>query len=173
MTRNVLILGESDAARRWVGALAARSGSDLGLVHTGIDPAAQKASGGRIEEARQWGGQAVSAFDEPLAVGTAVAQLAGHADAVIVDRLDDWALRLARRHGQDTDSVEAELRALRSVMQAGLVDLLLLAGTPAAAAPAEAALAQRVLEMVRPLCALEVDARAGVPVVRRGTLEHA
>lgn len=171
MVRNTLITCGPEGAADYVGALAVREADDVGLVHTCIDPASVKTSGGRIEEERSFGGQTVSAFDEPLSVGTAVAQLAGFADSVIVDRLDDWAARLAAHYADDEESIEAELTALKSVMDAGLVDLFLLTRPLAEGDGAAQQLTRRVIELVASLSHAQVDATGAEPVVVSGALE--
>jgi len=170
MARNVLILCGPDGAARHAADWAALSGSDLGLVHTCRDPAELRSSGGRIEQDRDYGGRVLSAFDEPLAVGSAVAQLAGHAEAVVVDRLDDWAARLSAHYADDSESIDAELTALRSVMNAQLLDLYLISRAAGTGDEAAAALHRRMLAELQPLCEVVVDASTGTPRAVRGAL---
>ncbi len=170
MVQTVLIVCGPEGAAGYAAALAARSGSDIGLVATGRDPAQLKASGRRIEEDRDYGGRVLSAFDEPLAVGSAVAQLAGHADAVVVDRLDTWAARLASHFAGDAESIDAEITALRSVMSARLLDLFLVTGAAGDGQGSAAALLRRILKELEPLCHAVVEMTDGAPRTIRGEL---
>lgn len=171
MAQNILIRCGSQGAAAFAARLAEASGDDLGLVNTRISPSELKPSGGRIEEERDYGGVEFSTFDEPLAVGSAVAQLAGHADAVVVDRLDDWAVRLVGHHGDDTRAITAEVTSIVSVMKAGLLDTVLLWDADGAAGTPGAELAARIIAEVEPLCDVIVDARGeGEPRVEKGAL---
>ncbi len=170
MAQNILILCGADGAAAYAAELAARSGSDIGLIDTSCDLEQLRRSGGRIEVDRDYGGRVLSAFDEPLGVGSAVAQLAGHADAVVVDRLDVWAARLVSKYAEEPDSIAAELNSLRSVMKAQLLDLLLIAVAPDDAPGPAAELARRILADLGPLCQVVVDMAGGAPRVMRGEL---
>ena len=170
MTRNVLILcgpeGAADLAARY----AAQAGDDLGLVNTRIDPSQVKASGCRIETEREYGGLALATFDEPLDVGAAIAQLVGHADAVVIDRLDDWAGRLLGHFEKDVQaSIESALTSVASVMKAQLGDLILLVQPPLSVTDEPSRLTQTMIERFRPLCELVVDARQGEAQIDRGS----
>lgn len=156
MAENVLIFCKPQGAAKEISALSARSGSILGLVNTQLDPARQKTSGGRIEEQRVWGDATFHAFDEPLSVGTAVAQLAGYADAIVVDRLDDWAVRLCAFF-EDPDRITAELTAVASVLSAHLADVLLVSAPPSEDGGAAAELHRRMLAEFRPRCTQVID----------------
>jgi len=127
MAQNLLVQVASDGSPQRVSALARESGSTLGFVNTCIDLTAMATPGKRIEEEREFGGATYHAFDEPLSVGSAIAQLAGYADAVVVWRLDDWAGRLVRHFtGPDGhEYITAELTAIVSVMNAHMADVLL------------------------------------------------
>ena len=163
MTRNVLILCGPQGAADLAARLAAEAGDDLGLVNTRIDPKQVKSSGCRIEAEREYGGLTLATFDEPLDVGAAIAQLVGHADAVVIDRLDDWAGRLLGHFEKDVQAaVESALTSVASVMKAQLGDLILLVHPPAAAADAQGRLTQEMIERFRPLCELVVDARQDI-----------
>lgn len=159
MTRNVLILCGPDGAAEVAARLAAEAGDDLGLVNTRIDPSQVKASGCRIEAERDYGGLRLATFDEPLDVGAAIAQLVGHADAVVIDRLDDWAGRLLDQFDDDRPAVESALTSVSSVMKAQLGDLILLVQPPEAGGSPKLRLTQEIIERFRPLCELVVDAR--------------
>ena len=65
-------------------------GDDVGVVNTAIEPGVV-VMGSRIEDDRDYGGCSVLVFDELFEVGLVVVQLVGSCDAVVVDRLDDWA----------------------------------------------------------------------------------
>jgi adenosyl cobinamide kinase/adenosyl cobinamide phosphate guanylyltransferase len=159
MAQNLLVRCGPDGAAERISALALESGSTLGFVNTCFDLAAMAMAGKRIEEERDVGGARYHAFDEPVSVGSAVAQLAGYADAVVVYRLDDWAARLLRRFtGPDaSDYVTAELTAVVSVMNAHMTDVLLVSGPDLAGNDPVAVLHRRMLEMFRPHCTRVVD----------------
>lgn len=169
MVRNILILCGPDGADELAARLAAEAGDDLGLVNTQFDPKHIKATGCRIEEERSFGGVSMAAFDEPHEVGAAIAQLVGHADAVVIDRLDDWAGRLLDRH-TDQAAVESELTSVCSVMTAQISDIILLVNPPAAPTSEVDRLTQDMLERVGALCDVVIDARHGAPQVQRGEL---
>src|SRR5262245_21145956 len=96
MASNILLHAPAGAVP-YAAALARSAGSDLGLVLTAIEFAHEKVSGGRVEEDRAYAGTTFQSFDEPIFIGSAIAQLAGHADAVVVDSIEDWSARLQRR----------------------------------------------------------------------------
>jgi hypothetical protein len=145
MTRNILILCGPASAADKAGSLAAQAGSTLGLVNTCLDPSAVKTRGGRIEEQRAYGGHTFHAFDEPLSVGSAIAQLAGYADAIVVDRLDDWAGRLTKKFGADEERIASEVTSVTSVLSAHLADVVLLSAPATLAAGAAAELHRHML----------------------------
>ena len=157
MARNILILCDPERAAGKISALTRSSGSTLGLVNTRVDPSELRTSGARIEEERDYGGASFHAFDEPLSVGTAIAQLAGYADAVVVDRLDDWAARLCRFHKDDGERITAELTAVSSVMSAHLADVLLVSALPSQGKDEVAELHRRMLDEFRLRCTQVID----------------
>lgn len=161
MARNILILCDPERAAAKVSAIAQESGSTLGWVNTRVDPLAPKTSGSRIEQEREYGGASFHAFDEPLSVATAIAQLAGYADAVVVDRLDDWATRLSRFHGDDSEQITAELTSVSSVMSAHLADVLLVSAPPSQGKDEAAELHRRMLDEFRPVCTEVLDLTRG------------
>jgi adenosyl cobinamide kinase/adenosyl cobinamide phosphate guanylyltransferase len=159
MAQNLLVLCAADGSPARVSALARESGATLGFVNTGIAASAMQTSGKRIEEERLFGGTTYHAFDEPLSVGSAIAQLAGYADAVVVYRLDDWAKRLLA-HFTAPDGPEyitAELTAIASVMNAHMADVLLVSGPEGPANDPAALLHRRMLAEFRPHCTRVVD----------------
>jgi len=170
MVQNILIYCGPDGAAEFAGKLSRSSGDDLGLVNTCLDPSEVKTSGCRIEDERTYGGVEMSAFDEPIAVGSAVAQLAGHADAVVIERLDDWVDRLAGHHGSDKSSITAEITSMCSVMKAGLLDMLIVTRKQDEGSNPNAALLAEVLAQVEPLCSVVADLSTGEPQVLRGEL---
>ncbi len=127
MARNVLILAPSSGAVKRAAELAARNGGEIGLVLTSIDLLREKVSGGRIEEERDYAGVTASTLDEPVFIGSAIAQLAGHCEVVIVDGLERWIERVVQRFPDDPIERDAEVLSLLSVMQARMADLLLIA----------------------------------------------
>jgi len=159
MAQNLLVQCGPDGAVERVSALARESGSTLGYVNTCVAPSAMKTSGGRIEEERSIGGTSFHAFDEPLSVGSAIAQLAGYADAVVVHRLDDWAGRLVRHFvaADGHEYITAELTAVVSVMNAHMADVLLVSGPAAAGDDPAAVLHRRMLAEFKPHCTRVVD----------------
>lgn len=159
MTQNLLVLCDSGLAVR-IAALAARSGSTLGLVNTCLDPGQLKPSGGRIEEQRLWGDVAFHAFDEPLCVGSAIAQLAGYADAVVVNRLDDWAQRMCDFWRDSDERIASELTSVTSVLSAHLADVVLVSASPRLGDERAAALHRRMLDEFLPHCS-RLDLRVG------------
>ena len=169
MVRNILIQCGPDGAAALAARLAAEAGDDLGLVNTKLDPKQVKATGCRIEEDRDYGGQTMGTFDEPHEVGAAIAQLVGHADAVVIDRLDDWATRLLDRH-DDPAAVESELTSVCSVLTAQISDIILLVNPPDETASEAARLTQSMIERFSALCDVVIDARQDSPTVQRGEL---
>ena len=157
MAENILILCGPEGVPEKVSAISRKSGSTLGLVNTCLDPAQMQKSGKRIEELRDWGGVTYHAFDEPLAVGSAIAQLAGYADGVVVDRLDDWAARLVRFHKDDGDTITAELTSVTSVLSAQLADVVLVSRPAAKTPDAAAELHRRMLAEFGPHFTRVVD----------------
>lgn len=155
MARNILILCDPERSAAKVSALAQDSGSTLGYVNTRVDPSGT--SGTRIEQEREYGGASFHAFDEPISVATAIAQLAGYADAVVVDRLDDWAARLCRFHREDAERITAELTSVSSVMSAHLADVLLVSALPLQGSDEVAELHRRMLDEFRPQCTQVLD----------------
>jgi hypothetical protein len=173
MVRNILILcgpdGAAGPAARLAARLAAEAGDDIGRVHTALAPSAIKASGCRVEEERDFGGVRMGTLDEPLEVGAAIAQLVGHADAVVLDRLDDWAGRLLGHHDDEAD-IASELTSVESVMNARLADLVLLVTPPGDEQGGVADLTRSMLGKYEPLCQAVVDATGVLPVLVRGSL---
>lgn len=149
MARNVLLLtiGSTESTR--AAALAAAAGGEVGLVSTAIALRQEKVSGGRIEDERCYAGSDVSALDEPIFIGSAIAQLAGHCDAVIVDRLDSWSERLLQRFPTDPVERDAEIASLVSVMQARMADLIVIAAADRPRAEGARELFERALAAVR------------------------
>jgi len=126
MAENILVIGPDTADTARVAAeAAARFGDDIGYVDPRLSPEAIRKVGSRIEEEREFGGHTVSAFDEALTVGSAVAQLAGFADAVIVDRLECWAQHLDAKWDASFDErIVEEIAAVTTVMTADLAELV-------------------------------------------------
>ena len=158
MTQNILVLcspGQDalttglrvtqEAVRRAGGG----PGDALGLVNTCLAPEEMLKTGSRIEQERHFGALAVSALDEPLGVGAAVAQLAGFADAVLVARLDDWAGRLHAHYGDRLERIEEEIAGVTSILSAGLCELVLLSRPVQGTGPV-ATLYQRMLREIEP-----------------------
>lgn len=170
MPSNVLVFCGDGGAAELVASLAARSGEDVGLVDTRQQPGEEWTSGGRIEQEREYGGVPVWAFDDAIAVGSAVAQLAGHADSVIVDRLDDWANHLHQQLGDDEEALESEITSMASVLRAQLADLLLVTRPLESVDGPGRAVFEQVLETLRPLCDTIVDASSGELQVLEGEL---
>jgi hypothetical protein len=161
MAQNLLVLCGPAGAAAEIGALAQRSGATLGLVNTRVDPSELRVSGKRIEELRDYGGISFHAFDEPLCVGSAIAQLAGYADAVVVDRLDDWAARLQRFHEGESERIASELTSVSSVLAARLADVLLVSAPQSQAESEEAELHRRMLDELRPHFTRVIDLTRG------------
>jgi hypothetical protein len=151
MADNILVLAHDvDVGARTASSLALEYGDVLGLVDTRTPPEAVRKVGSRIEEERTWGGTKVSAFDEPLTVGSALAQLAGFADAMLVDRLDDWAVKLTTKYGDDEDDrITAEILGLTTMMTADLAHIVLLS-RPAGGAGRVASVHARILAAIAP-----------------------
>jgi hypothetical protein len=161
MAENILILcGAANPAEK-TSSIARASGSTLGLVNTCLDPSQMMISGKRIEEMRDWGGVSYHAFDEPLAVGSAIAQLAGYADAVVVVRLDDWAERLVRFHAEKSEYIDAELTSVTSVLSAHLTDLVLVSRPATNGKDRGAELHRRMLAEFGPHLTRTVDLTRG------------
>jgi len=150
MARNVLLAHPVPDPARVIARICGSPG-EVGLVLTGIALRQEKVSGGRIEEERTYGGRPVSALDEPVFIGSAIAQLAGHCDAVVVDRLATWVERLLERFPDDPIERDAEIASLVSVLQARMADLVLVAGAPPESAAARA-LFERALAAVAENC---------------------
>ncbi len=127
MARNVVILAAASGPVAYVAKLAGANGEEVGAVLTSIDLRREKVSGGRIEEERAYAGQLASTLDEPVFIGSAIAQLAGHCETVIVDSLERWIERVVQRFPDDPIERDAEVLSLLSVMQARMADLLLVA----------------------------------------------
>jgi adenosyl cobinamide kinase/adenosyl cobinamide phosphate guanylyltransferase len=161
MAENILILCGAPSPAEKVSSVSRDSGSTLGLVNTCLDPAKMQISGKRIEELRTWGGATYHAFDEPLAVGSAIAQLAGYADAVVVDRLDDWAERLVRFHKEKSEYIDAEVTSVTSVLSARLADVVLVSRPPSNDKNPAAALHRRMLAEFGPHLTRTVDLSRG------------
>ena len=154
MPQNIVVKTAESGPVAWAAALAAKAGDDLGLVLTAIDFAKEKVSGGRIEEERDYAGIRFNTFDEPIFIGSAIAQLAGHAEAVVVDGIEDWAARLLKRFPDLPIERDAEIASLTSVMHARMADLILIVRP---AVPADAA-TREVLRIA--LVAIEAEADA-------------
>jgi hypothetical protein len=173
MGDNIIILCGDEIASYLASEIAIKAGDDLGLVLTAIDFEDEKVSGGRIEEDRSYGKGTFQTFDEPIFIGSAIAQLAGHADSVIVDSLDDWAHRLLLRFPDSPTELDAEVASLSSVMKAQMSDLILLARKPEAlpADQAEAkALTASLLEQVNNSAAIVIDASGESPKAVKGEM---
>jgi adenosyl cobinamide kinase/adenosyl cobinamide phosphate guanylyltransferase len=149
---------------------ATASGDDLGLVLTAIEFEREKVSGGRVEEHRDYAGTSFQTFDEPIFIGSAIAQLAGHADAVVIDSLEDWASRLLRRFPDDPIALDAEIASLVSVMKARMSELIMILRDDAVAAGAMRGLIQKILAAVEPHTQSVIDVRGGAAMVMRGKL---
>jgi len=89
MNETLLLLCGERGGPEHAARIALDCGEDRGLVLTAIEFDQEKLSGGRVEESRIYGGHEFQTFDEPVYIGAAIAQLAGHADVVIVDSLED------------------------------------------------------------------------------------
>jgi len=169
MASNILLHAPSGAVP-YATELARAAGSDLGLVLTAIDFAREKVSGGRVEEDREYAGTTFQTFDEPIFIGSAIAQLAGHADAVVVDSIEDWSGRLLQRFPDDPVELEAEVSSLTSVMKAAMSRLILIVREDAPPAGAARALVKKILATLDPFAQCVVDVRGGRPKVLRGAL---
>jgi adenosyl cobinamide kinase/adenosyl cobinamide phosphate guanylyltransferase len=148
---------------------ARAAGDDLGLVLTSIDFEREKVSGGRVEEDRSYAGTTFQTLDEPIFIGSAIAQLAGHADAVVLDGLEDWAARLLLRFPDDPIAVDAEIASLVSVMKAGMSRLVLVVREEAAAASSRPLVA-KILAAIEAETDVVADLRGGAPKALRGAL---
>lgn len=145
-------------------------GDDLGLVLTAIEFEKEKVSGGRVEEDRDYGGSTFQTFDEPIFIGSAIAQLAGHADAVILDSVDDWAMRLLRRFPDDPIALDAEVASVVSVMKARMSDLYLIVRPDVAREPALKQLLQKIVATLDSHAQAVIETRGGPPKALRGSL---
>ncbi len=169
MATNVLIHAATRGPVAHAARLAMAAGHDVGLVATSIELGQEKLSGGRIEEERDYAGATVNALDEPVFIGSAVAQLAGHAEAVIVDGLESWVERVMQRFPSDPIERGAEISSLVSVMEARMADLILIA-RPLAAGSSACELFALVLAAAEKHADTILDLRDGSPVVRKGSL---
>jgi adenosyl cobinamide kinase/adenosyl cobinamide phosphate guanylyltransferase len=169
MARNVLVYAAEPGPAEYVAQRAAAMGDDLGLVLTAIDFHREKVSGGRIEESRDYGSASFNTFDEPVFIGSAIAQLAGHAEAVVVDAIEDWAARLLLRFPGDPVELDAEVASLHSVMHARMTELILVARPDRVATSAKALLA-RMLPVLESKCDVVIDLRGGAPRATKGAL---
>jgi len=149
---------------------ATASGDDLGLVLTAIEFEREKISGGRVEEQRDYAGTSFQTFDEPIFIGSAIAQLAGHADAVVIDGLEDWAARLLRRFPDDPIALDAEIASLVSVMKARMSELIMVLRDDAVTDGAARRLIEKILAAIEPHTQSVVDVRGGAPKATRGKL---
>lgn len=166
MAANIILHAGPGPARHAV-ELARAAGSDLGLVLTAIEFHQEKVSGGRVEEDRDYAGTSFQTFDEPIFIGSAIAQLAGHADAVVLDGLEDWAGRLLRRFRDDPIALDAEVASLVSVMKAAMSRLILVVRDDSTEGEVERLL-RKILSAIEPQAQTIVDARGGAPRVVRG-----
>jgi len=149
---------------------ATATGDDLGLVLTAIEFEREKISGGRVEEHRDYAGTSFQTFDEPIFIGSAIAQLAGHADAVVIDGLEDWAARLLRRFPDDPIALDAEIASLVSVMKARMSELIMVLRDDAVTDGAARRLIEKILAAIEPHTQSVVDVRGGAPKATRGKL---
>ncbi|MSR47082.1 MAG: hypothetical protein EXS13_08455 [Planctomycetes bacterium] len=148
MARNVLVLARTLGPLASVAQVAKACGGEIGLVATDIELRREKISGGRIEADRDYAGAATSALDEPVFIGSAIAQLAGHCECVIVDGLEIWAARVVQRFPDDPIERAAEILSLVSVLQARMADLILVARRERAAPGAAAELLESAIAAV-------------------------
>ncbi len=150
MAENILVLcGDDQRAEAEATVAAQRFGETIGLVNTCLTPDQMRKVGSRIEEERNFCGIEVSAFDEPLGVGSAVAQLAGFADAVIVVRIDDWAQRLLDHYKSKIDRINEEIAGVTTIMTADLAELVFVS-RPAIGEGPVADLHRRILAEMAP-----------------------
>jgi adenosyl cobinamide kinase/adenosyl cobinamide phosphate guanylyltransferase len=171
MARNVLVYAADPGPVAYAAKRAAAKGDDLGLVLTAIDFHREKVSGGRIEESREYGGASFNTFDEPVFIGSAIAQLAGHAEAVVVDAIEDWAGRLLLRFPNDPVELDAEVSSLHSVMQARMSELILVARPDRATGAAVRTLLARMLPTLEAKADAVIDLRGGAPRAIKGSLD--
>jgi adenosyl cobinamide kinase/adenosyl cobinamide phosphate guanylyltransferase len=169
MASNILIRAPSGPVP-YAARCATASGDDLGLVLTAIEFEREKISGGRVEEHRDYAGTSFQTFDEPIFIGSAIAQLAGHADAVVIDGLEDWAARLLRRFPGDPIALDAEIASLVSVMKARMSELILVLREDGVTDGAARKLIEKILAAIEPHTQSEVDVRGGAPKATRGRL---
>lgn len=174
MGRNILVFPGEPGFESTVARFAREQGSDLGLVLTQIPLQAEKVFGGRVEEDRLFGGVTFQTFDEPVFVGAAIAQLAGHADVVVLSDLKHWSERLLERFPDNDVDLQAELKSLRSVMQAGMTDLVLVTGTKTSPEDSAAggALLRDLIRELEQSCSLVADAFPGELRWRKGSPAH-
>lgn len=149
---------------------ATAGGDDIGLVLTAIEFEREKLSGGRVEEPRDYAGTPFQTFDEPIFIGSAIAQLAGHADSVVLDSLEDWAARLLRRFPDDPIALDAEIASLVSVMKARMSELILVLRDDAVTDGAARKLIEKILAAIEPHTQSVIDVRGGEPKATRGRL---
>ena len=153
MAENILVLcADPERAAAEAAQRATAFGDTIGHVNTCMAPEEVRKVGSRISEDRTFGGTPVNSFDEPITVGAAVAQLAGFADAVIVDRLDDWAERLLDYYsGKEAteDRIVEEIAGVTTVMNADLAELVFVSRPAGGEGPA-AELHARILEAMKP-----------------------
>jgi adenosyl cobinamide kinase/adenosyl cobinamide phosphate guanylyltransferase len=168
MSRNVLVHAAGSGACACAANLAAGAGDDLGLVLTTIELHHEKVSGGRIEESREYAGIRFNAFDEPVFIGSAIAQLAGHAEAVIVDGIEEWAERLLQRFPDDPIELDAEISSLRSVLHARMADVILVCRADRSRSPAGRTLLERIVPTLESDADLVIDARGSEPRALKG-----
>jgi len=169
MTDNILILCSDQPYQAVAADVAKRFGEDLGLVQTFIEMKDEKVSGGRVEEQRDLGGTIFETFDEPIFVGAAVAQLAGHCDVVVLDHLMSWARRLLERFPDNEVELDAEISSVRSVLAAHMTGLVLVAGAHEGT-QAEKALHQRLIDEFSNTCDSVIDASGGCTELVRGEM---
>jgi adenosyl cobinamide kinase/adenosyl cobinamide phosphate guanylyltransferase len=172
MGENYIILCADGSVADYTASLATRSGDDLGLVLTAIEFEQEKVSGGRVEEDRSYGGTTFQTFDEPIFIGSAIAQLAGHADAVVLESIEDWSDRLLRRFPDDPVELDAEISSLISVMRSQMCDLFLLCRKPELVDKSDAVreLTARILGQIKQYAAGIVDVSGESPAVLEGSL---
>jgi adenosyl cobinamide kinase/adenosyl cobinamide phosphate guanylyltransferase len=165
-----IILHAGPGPVRYAVQCATAAGDDLGLVLTAIEFEREKVSGGRVEEHRDYAGTSFQTFDEPIFIGSAIAQLAGHADAVVIDSLEDWTARLLRRFPDDPIALDAEIASLTSVMKARMSELIMVVRDDVVAAGPARTLLQKILAAVGPETQSVIDLRGGAPKAQRGKL---
>jgi adenosyl cobinamide kinase/adenosyl cobinamide phosphate guanylyltransferase len=170
MARNLLVYAADPGPVAYAAKIAEAAGEDLGLVVTAIEFHREKVSGGRIEEERDYAETRFNTFDEPIFIGSAIAQLAGHAEAVVVDGLEDWVGRLQQRFANEPVELDAEISSLMSVMQARMADLVLVARPEVVQDAKVRSLLARVLGQLEPRVDVIVELRRGAPRATKGAL---